>query len=203
MASVLSFDEINYLQEYTAMFDQADKAVRDTWYAYLGTPELKKKMCDTLEDLIVYAFVSGIGQTDVQLDFDRALSEAESASVLRTALDHKSAGKTLADRVEEHINENSLPKMLILADTEIHRAYNEGMLAEAHKIGCANGLSVQKTWHTMEDERVRESHYWLDQLTLPIDMSFCIYNDSALAPGMFSTAEENVNCRCWLTYSIA
>lgn len=202
MADVLSFDEINYLRSYNAMFAQAETEIRKTWYAYIGKAELKERLYDTLEDMLVYAFASGISDVDTQLSFDRAMRDSDSARILRESLDYKVAGKSTIERIGEHIEENSLPKMLVLVDTEVHRIYNTAMLEEAKALAASHDVAVMKTWHTMEDERVRQSHYWLDKVSVLLDDDFYTYDDFAPAPGMFDLAENNVNCRCWLTYSL-
>lgn len=61
-----------------------------------------------------------------------------------------------------------------------------------------------KTWRTKKDERVRDTHRFLEGVTIPIDQRFwTIDGDSAMTPGGFATAQENVNCRCFLVYSWA
>ena len=60
---------------------------------------------------------------------------------------------------------------------------------------------VLKKWNTMEDERVRLSHAVLQGAEVGVREYFrTIDGDKAQAPGMFETARNNVNCRCWLTY---
>lgn len=52
------------------------------------------------------------------------------------------------------------------------------------------------------DEKVRDTHQYLEGMTVGIDEDFWTYdNDHASAPGMFEFAENNVNCRCELLFS--
>lgn len=60
-----------------------------------------------------------------------------------------------------------------------------------------------KTWHTMEDEAVRETHADLDGATLPIDSLFYVGDSVMRYPKDLEynpSAHETVNCRCWITY---
>lgn len=88
-------------------------------------------------------------------------------------------------------NKEDLERMI---ESEANRCFNIGVL-EAGK-----GENVTKTWETMADEKVRDSHWYLEGMTIPFEEVFVtIGGDSAEAPGMFELPENNVNCRCWLS----
>jgi len=200
MASVLKFDELNRL-EYQRMFNDCEAQIRKVWYEHIGMDDLARTLEDTLYDLLLFAYSLGITDTDTDLSAERALNGSKLTSGFREDTNHKTAGKTTHDRIVDHIKENSLPRMLTLADTELHRAYSAGSIREAEAVQKKTGNGVRKVWHTMEDERVRDTHEFLDLTEVPLDYEFWTYGgDSALAPGMFAKAENNVNCRCWLTY---
>lgn len=81
-------------------------------------------------------------------------------------------------------------------ETEAHRMYNSGGRNRAVEAGAK-----YKKWVTMGDEKVRTSHSYIDGVNIPIDDKFYTYDgDSALMPGGFEDAANNVNCRCWLNY---
>ncbi len=83
------------------------------------------------------------------------------------------------------------------AETETHRDANTAALETAKKAGAKN-----KTWVTMLDDKVRETHAYLEGMTVPIGDDFYTYDgDHAPAPGLFDLAENNVNCRCELVFS--
>ena len=87
--------------------------------------------------------------------------------------------------------------LIRIAETETHRDANTAALETAKKAGAKN-----KTWITMMDEKVRDTHQYLEGMTVGIDEEFWTYdNDHASAPGMFEFAENNVNCRCELLFS--
>ena len=61
--------------------------------------------------------------------------------------------------------------------------------------------AVTKTWVTMKDDRVRETHDYLEGTTVHYDCEFFTYDgDHSQYPGGFSKPENNVNCRCILLY---
>ena len=66
----------------------------------------------------------------------------------------------------------------------------------------ANGFT-QKTWVTMRDSKVRETHYLVDGETIPIEDSFVVGDSLMLMPCDYDNAgaEETANCRCSLEFS--
>jgi uncharacterized protein with gpF-like domain len=75
------------------------------------------------------------------------------------------------------------------------RIYNTGVLDTVR----ANGVesTTYKRWNTMFDDKVRDTHSPLDGVTVPYNAYFYSWDgDKARAPGMFSKAENNINCRC-------
>ena len=82
-------------------------------------------------------------------------------------------------------------------ETEGHRLYVEGGYARASDCGAK-----YKVWRTAEDEKVRDTHTYIADEKVPVDALFYTYDgDSTDKPGNFTLAENNVNCRCWLSYS--
>lgn len=63
--------------------------------------------------------------------------------------------------------------------------------------------TVYKTWKDVGDLRVRDTHQYLNGISVPLnDYFFSISGDYGRFPGDFKTAAENANCRCHLRYSI-
>ncbi len=104
-------------------------------------------------------------------------------------------GETVSDIYDKDITNPD--KFLRMVEAESNRVWNTGM------VNAGEGVSgLYKTWETMEDDRVRDTHWFLQSKKIPFEEEFIsISGDSALAPGMFETAEENCNCRCFLTLS--
>lgn len=135
------------------------------------------------------AYIYGVydANTSVGTDFEPQ-SEKISRSVYK-----KIDGKTWEDRVREAKTKEELERIV---HTECYRDYNTGAY------DTADGFATHKTWVTMGDDRVRDSHYYLDGLTVGIDEYFyTLDGDYALHPFGFLQPENNINCRCVLEYS--
>lgn len=74
---------------------------------------------------------------------------------------------------------------------------------QGEKETAYDGSPLAKTWVTMLDEKVRDTHQYLEGMTIPLDDEFYTYDgDHAQAPGGFTAAQNNVNCRCQLDISV-
>ena len=186
MASILPMDELNRL----------DAALREQF----GDGELPKDKAvmrateDLLEDLFLYAYAMGNEVTNENLSSDYQPSIDDVMKIV----DAKVAGKTWRERVEDYFsNGGTGADIARIADTEMHRIANTAALDTAKMAGARN-----KTWITMLDDRVRDTHDYLEGQTVSIDDDFYTYDgDHASAPGLFSLASNNVNCRCELLFS--
>lgn len=138
------------------------------------------------------AYLNGVNEANTQLG---GAAEASPQRFVEQAL-KPIAGKTFADRIDEYSQTADIEAIYRVADTDSHRLYVEGELDTA----IADGAKA-KTWHTMEDFRVRDSHDYLEGVTVGIDDVFATYAGAeTYYPGEFGIAEEDVNCRCWLTF---
>ena len=124
---------------------------------------------------------------DIEPDYDDILA----------TLNVKIDGKDYKERIEEYFGSGTPYDIGRVIATDAHRIYNEAIFKGAKKAGATS-----KTWNTMADPRVRDTHSYLDGVTVPIDAEFYTFNgDSAMFPGQFGIAEEDINCRCWVTVS--
>ena len=163
-------------------------------------PEVDEDIIDELLDLYLLAFYEGSKDAAKELMIDIEPSVKDAQEVINKPID----GKTYKDRVRDYVSGNmggttGSPADAIarVAETDSVRIYNESKLLTAKK-----GGATTKTWWTMEDNRVRDTHYPLDGVSVPIDGLFYTYDgDKAPAPAQFEKASNNVNCRCWLTFS--
>lgn len=180
----MPFDELNRLE--AALSERfPDGAVKK---------EDLDEILDMMEDLFLLAYANGVESVNVMMG---AAISADVSDVQGT-VDRKIAGETWRDRVREYFsNGGSVADIVRIAETESHRDYNEAALTTAKKAGAKS-----KTWMTMMDDRVRETHDYLQSMTVGIDEEFFTYDgDHASTPGGFELAENNVNCRCILTFS--
>ena len=109
-------------------------------------------------------------------------------------------GKDWRDRLADHLDKgDDVASIITMVESECQRDANTGSLDKAWD----SGLNLTKTWQTMLDDRVRDTHDYLEGTTVGIHDKFYSYSgDSAYFPGGFETAEENCNCRCSLAYGI-
>ena len=186
MANVLPFDELNNFKTFLQERFGAEKLSK--------SEEGCEDVIDELLDLYLLAYATGNNVTDGELSSDWTPSLEE----VRKVIDKEVAGKTWTERVREYFeNEGTVADIVRIAETDAHRIANTSALESAKKAGA-----TKKTWVTMGDEKVRDAHVYLDGVTVGIDDDFYTYDgDHAPAPGMFLTAENNVNCRCWLHFS--
>lgn len=184
MASILPFDELNRLNEQ----------LRERFGAEPLKKEDEEDIIDELLDLFLLAYAMGNSVTNNNLMSDYA----PTADDVMEVVDASVAGKTWRERVREYFeNSGTADDIVRIAETETHRIANTAALETARR-----GGATQKTWVTMLDDRVRETHDYLEGVTVGIDDEFITYDgDRASAPGLFTLAQNNVNCRCELIFS--
>ena len=124
---------------------------------------------------------------------------------MNDAIYRRIADKTWEQRVSEYIDDDNgtVDEIVRVVDTDLNRVYNDSILNVGERARRSD-KPVMKTWQTMEDERVRSTHDYLQSMTVPVDRRFYTYDgDSARYPGDFTLAENNVNCRCRISLSMA
>ena len=186
MRSVLPFDEIN----------NAKEAIRKKHLDERGHIKSRKDCEDIIDEmldvyLLTYAYAAETVNEEFGGDYKADIDEVMSV------IDRPIADKTWRERVWEHFdNGGTVEDIDRIIDTETHRDGNGAALGTAMK----NGATF-KTWVTMFDDRVRDSHTFLEGVTIPIDAEFYTFGGAkALYPGAFGIAEEDCNCRCELIF---
>lgn len=186
MASILPFDELNrFNEEIRQRFGDAQLTDRQ---------EEEEDIIDELLDLFLLAYAMGNEVTNENLSSNWMPPVDEVMQVV----DAEVADKTWRERVEDYFeNGGTGADIARIADTETHRIANTAALDTAKRAGA-----TRKTWATMLDDKVRETHDYLEGMTVDIDDEFYTYDgDHASAPGLFTLAQNNVNCRCELLFS--
>lgn len=183
---LLPFDELNRFETGLAQYFDDNGRIKSR--------EAYEDILDEMFDLFLLSFANGVAATNESLS---SSYEPTLDDVMRT-VDAEVVGKTWRDRMQEYFdNGGTLEDVVRIAETESHRDANAG----AYETAVAAG-ATEKVWHTMMDDRVRDSHFWLEGVSAPIDGEFYNYKgESTMYPGQWGIAEEDVNCRCWLTYS--
>lgn len=179
MTSILPFDELNSFEA----------TLRERFADGKLAKEDEEDIIDEMLDLFLLAYAQGNSVTNANLSSDWMPTVDDVMKVI----DAKVAGKTWRERAEEYFaNGGSVDDLVRIAETETHRDANTAALDTAKKAGARN-----KTWVTMMDDRVRDSHDYLLGQTVGIDEDFYTWDGAhAPAPGMFGIPEEDCNCRC-------
>lgn len=154
----------------------------------LIAPMPKKEVSDSLLDLLIMAYVFGVEDTNKSLNKKSKVNEEK----LNASVYKKIDGKTWVERLNEAETSGEIDRIIA---TEAHRCFCEGQFDNSEG-------ATHKTWITQRDDKVRDTHWYLDGLTVKIDEYFYTLNgDSALHPMGFGIPEEDINCRCYLNYS--
>jgi hypothetical protein len=186
MTSILPFDELNrFNEEIRQRFGDAQLTDRR---------EEEEDIIDELLDLFLLAYAMGNEVTNENLSSNWMPPVDEVMQVVDAEIEDK----TWRERVEDYFaNGGTGADIARIADTEMHRIANTAAFDTAKRAGA-----TKKTWVTMLDNRVREEHQYLEGQTIDIDDEFYTYDgDHASAPGLFTLAQNNVNCRCELLFS--
>lgn len=191
MASILPFDKLNSLVDRLRAMFPSGKLVNADGNLVI---EDEDDVIDEMLDLFLLAYAMGNSVTNENLSSNWMPPVDE---VMKT-VDAKVAGKTWRERVKEYFaSGGSVDDLVRIAETETHRDANTAALDTARKAGAKS-----KTWMTMMDDKVRDTHDYLLGQTVGIDEDFYTYDgDHASAPGLFALASNNVNCRCELLFS--
>ena len=184
MNSIMPFDKLHSLKETLPIYFENGR-IRDR--------EALEDIIDEMLDIFLLSYALGNTDTNAQL----ASNITPTMDDIKETVDAEVAGKTWRNRLEDYYeNGGTEADVLRIAETEAHRDSNEAAYKTAVKAGATT-----KTWRTVGDDKVRDSHEWLDGVSAPIDGEF--YNfagQSTQYPGQWGVAEEDCNCRCWLTY---
>ena len=187
MASILPFDELN------TFVDRIRNRFPDGVLPFLNPVE-QEDIIDEMLDLFLLAYATGNTVTNDNLDgnWQPTLEDIDNV------VNERVAGETWEQRARNYfVNGGTGDDLIRIAETETHRIANESALKTAREDGARF-----KTWMTMMDDRVRETHEYLLGETRGIDEDFYTFDgDHASAPGRFELAENNVNCRCELVFS--
>ena len=188
--NLMPFDELNTFRQMVTEYKTEPMALSD-----------RERLRDDIEDYIEFLLIEAYTYGNVQAMHDLGLldndpSDLINPDVMAQTINDPVADKTYKDRIREYLDdENStVEDFQRVAETDATRVYNAGVVDG----GKASGVQgVMKQWQTMLDDRVRDSHEYLQSRTVPLNEDFYTYDgDHARAPGLFSDPSNNCNCRC-------
>ena len=184
--TILPMDEINALEEKLKPHFEDD-----------GKGKIKSRqdaddIIDELLDLFLLSYANGATATNSEL----GTSVMPSVDAVDAAVYAPVAGETWRDRVMGYYETGgSMFDITRIAETDATRIYNQGAVDAVVANGATSG--TVKRWRTMQDDRVRDTHDYLEGMVVPFNERFYTYDgDSAEYPGGFTLPENNVNCRC-------
>ena len=187
---MIDFDEINALaeqkiNEYFTVDNEYQTGQRIT-------KADREELEDDIEELLIMSLALGGDDLSKELGLTpNDLSAQRKYEILYTKVD----GKTWRERSKDY---TTPAEYLRMVNTEVPRVYNTSKFEYAEKVEG----EVKKMWKTYGDERVRETHAFLDDVAVPLHDRFYTYDgDSALYPSGFTLPENNINCRCILQYT--
>lgn len=191
----------NTFSAYITAFDELNILTSTSYYSASGKDMTSKvaQIADDVLSLLIRAYQQGIKATADMLSYDLTVDIDSMEAAIYEVID----GKTFEDRITDHVKAGDLSGLQTLVESEYHRVFNTAEEDGANKFQSAKGLNVSKKWVTVRDELVRDTHKYLEGMTVALDEEFYTFDgDHASRPGEFTKAENNVNCRCVLTFEV-
>lgn len=167
-----------------------------------GAEEPKKnydaeKCIDIVYEWLEMTWAMGVEDVNEMLSTSYAPDSPSMEAEMRSQINRKIAGKDYKERIREWAEKGDLDAIMRVAETDATRIINRSAIDTARKAGMK-----WKTWVTMNDDRVRDTHAYLHAMTIPIDDYFVTFDgDRAKQPGEFEKVENNAGCRCRLTFA--
>lgn len=179
------------------------------------TPEQRKAVkedrMDEILELLILSYLYGneaandmLYRTEIET---RMQSETETVRIVPIDTDSMNgsvyrdiAGENWEQRVSDYYDseDGTSDDVIRVLDTDSHRIYNDAI----EDVGERSSGRIYKTWETMLDDRVRDTHEWLQSVRVPLNERFYTYDgDSARYPGDFTLPQNNINCRCRISLS--
>ena len=182
------------LKHYLTKLDELNVITLEIYYSAKSV----KDVVDDIFELLVDAYLLGNDHASEMMNTMTVVD----TDLMEAAIYRKIDGVDFEDRAEQHVRQGDVTALQTLVESEYHRVHEEGVADGVRQFTRETGIPVLKTWRTVGDERVRDTHDFLEGTTIPMGDLFWTYDgDSALQPGGFANAENNVNCRCWLDYT--
>ncbi len=134
--------------------------------------------------------------------FARHVNEATWTQLKESLGEGMDAGESIPDlmeRVRSVFAEATTSRAETIARTEVIGASNGGALLAAKQ----SGVVEAKEWLAALDERTRETHVAAHGQRVGLDEDFEVGAGSGPAPGQIGLPEEDINCRCTVTWVLS
>lgn len=185
---------------YVSDFDELHVLGSELYQDYLQGKKTKEEVVEQCENIFYHAYLQGyrLAKDDLDMTSDEYAYYQDyldkHPEEIEKSVSKEIAGKTFSQRILEHLeNLDGAPSIEKVMTTEYHRNVNTGL----QDFGTKYGKGLLKKWITMDDDKVRNTHDYLEGMTVGIDEEFYTYNgDHTYFPGEFGVEEEDINCRC-------
>ena len=150
------------------------------------------QIVDDVLSFLINAYALGIRNAGIMLDHELSVNVDKMQDAIYLVIE----GKTFADRVADHVGGNDLGGLKNLVESEYHRVYNAAVYDGGRDYIDNGGFGVSKKWITVRDDKVRETHSYLEGQSVPLEEEFFTFEcNHAAYPGGFTKAENNAGCR--------
>jgi hypothetical protein len=189
------------IKQYLVGFDEINQMISTSYrLAVTELDDVQDQVAQIIDDLLsmlILAYNAGMDATAQNLAADLSVDLDALEDALYTSID----GKTFEQRVQEYVLAQDMAGLSVVAASEYHRLYNAGAYDGAQQFVRTQGLGITKRWVTVRDDRVRETHRYLEGMSVDVDEEFYTSDgDHAPYPGAFRKAKNNVGCRCIVIY---
>lgn len=191
------------MEEWAAVFESEafpllEEAASDAGDATLS--ELGVSMSFDVENPRVHRFIQARAQR-----FAQQVNETTWAALKSTISEGLTAGEgvdEIARRVEEAMGDRIRSSAETIARTEVIGALNGGALQAAILSDVVEGKAWLGTFDGRERETHAAAHETYQDAPIPLDADFVVGAGSGPAPGQLGAPEEDINCRCTLTWVV-
>lgn len=184
----------NTFSAYIAAFDELNILTSTSYYSASGKDMTSKvaQIADDILSLLIRAYQQGITATADMLAYDLTVDVGSMEEAIYEVID----GKTFEDRIADHVIAGDLSGLQTLVESEYHRVFNAAEEDGAYEFQSTRGLGVSKKWVTVRDEAVRDTHKYLEGVSVALDEEFYTFDgDHASRPGEFTKAVGREICR--------
>jgi len=208
--SVLSFDELNKLgkERRSEPIEEYYEPMRISRKRRNDRIRIARKYRDALLEYMGFVDrFAQYGYIDIparEMLRSSLIELIEDAFIIDTVL------REYADRISEQIHDSTMrnkdkdpyflseDRATFIGEDEANALVNYDELKEAVELGKS-----RKTWRTVGDKAVRDTHKAVEGKTIPLDKPFIVGGYEMMVPRdpEVDAPEETVNCRCWLTFS--
>lgn len=193
---IFPMNEERVISKYTTAFDELNLLTSASYVSAMGKPDKVQLIIDDILSILIRAYTMGVEGSSDMLAYDLTVDTEKMREAIYEVID----GKTFEDRVAEYVVGGYLNSLENLVESEFHRVYNIGEYDGAVQFHEEVGYGVTRTWRTLKDDRVRETHAYMEGQEVALDEEFYTFDgDHAVRPGGFTRPENNVNCRCFVT----